>query len=737
MKKDLDRGVLIGIALVALLVMFNAAVSFRNTRRVRDDCQLITDTHERLAAIEALRVDRGELESSQRNFIISGDPAPLEAFQRTDGRMRSRFERLHELFADDSEQLARALALENSLTRAQNRLAATIEVRQKEGHEVAQRIVAAGESRRMLEAIDRDFDEISGTTKSLLARRRDATEQAYLTAVVFGGAAAFLGLVAVGMFVWLLRRHERSKSASAAAVYEQREWYRTTLGSIGDAVIATDAQGRVTFLNVVAEALTGWTVQDATGRPLDEVFRIVNETTRAPVENPAFRALHQGIVVGLANHTILIARDGAERPIDDSAAPIRDATGAIGGAVLVFRDVTERKRADDDFVRIAATLRLAVSAADLGAWDWDPVTDTVTLSGRAAEIYDAEPGRPLSREELRSRVHPEDRERVRRAAAKAAAQQEDYDNEYRLDRPDDQPVWLAVRGRGVYDEKGRMTRMLGVVQDVTARKRAESALRESEERQRKLADNLPSGFIYQVVHGADDLRRFNYVSAGVEALCGVTPAAVVADPMNLYGLIVPEDRERVARTEDEAIREARPFDCQLRVNVGGQERWLHCRSAPRFLPEGGAVWDGIAIEITAAKHAEEALRESDRRKDDFIALLAHELRNPLAPIRNGLQLIGLSSDREVLERARQMMGRQMTHLVRLVDDLLDVSRLGRGKMELRRSRVLLPDVIASAIETARPAIDAAAQKLEISLPAEPIGLDADLTRLAQVFSNLL
>src|SRR5262245_62075190 len=125
---------------------------------------------------------------------------------------------------------------------------------------------------------------------------------------------------------------------------KQSGWLRLALSSIGDAVIATDAEGHVTFMNGVAEVLTGWQHRDAVGRPLLDVFHIVNEHTRAPAENPALRALREGAVVGLANHTVLIARDGTERPIDDSAAPMREGQGAVG-AVLVFRDVTERKRA--------------------------------------------------------------------------------------------------------------------------------------------------------------------------------------------------------------------------------------------------------------------------------------------------------------------------------------------------------------------------------------------------------
>jgi two-component system CheB/CheR fusion protein len=152
----------------------------------------------------------------------------------------------------------------------------------------------------------------------------------------------------------------------------------------------------------------------------------------------------------------------------------------------------------------------------------------------------------------------------------------------------------------------------------------------------------------------------------------------------------------------------------------------------------------IARDITERKRADEALREAmealrkaDRRKDEFLALLAHELRNPLAPLRNGLQVMRLATEPDLVAKSWNIMDRQLSHMVRLIDDLLDISRISLNKMELRRSTVLLADVINSAVETARPAIQEAGHTLTVSLPPEPIQLDADLTRLAQVFANLL
>jgi PAS domain S-box-containing protein len=387
----------------------------------------------------------------------------------------------------------------------------------------------------------------------------------------------------------------------ADALRAEREQYRVTLASIGDAVIATDTDGRVTFLNRVAQALTGWGSEDAAGRPLESVFRIVDELTRRPAESPARRALREGRVVGLENHTLLVARDGTERPIDDSGAPIRDEAGAVAGVVLVFRDIADRKAAEEARARLAAIVESS-----------DDAVVSKTLDGTILS-------------------------------------------------------W----------------------------------------------------------------------NAGAERIFGYTAAEAVGRPITL---IIPPDR---LAEEDEILGRLRRGERvehfeTVRVAKGGRRVDISLTISPVRDAEGRVVGASkVARDVTDRRRAEAALREADRRKDEFIALLAHELRNPLAPIRNGLQVLRLSQDRGVRERSQDVMDRQLGHMVRLIDDLLDVSRIGQNKMELRRSRVLLAEAVGSAVETARPLVDAAGHELTVSLPAEPVYLDADLTRLAQVFANLL
>jgi PAS domain S-box-containing protein len=445
----------------------------------------------------------------------------------------------------------------------------------------------------------------------------------------------------------------------------------------------------------------------------------------------------------------------------------------------------------------------------------------------------------------------------------------------------------------------------GTARDVRERRRAEQALRDSQERFRQIADNLPEGFIYQIMEDCSGGARFSYVSAGVEFLCGISAAQALSDPEAMYRLVLDEDLGRLRACEEECFRQRKPFDCQFRLRTPrGDIHWLHCRSAPRLLPDGRAIWDGIAVDITERKRAEETVRsllrisarlnstldvealldilvqeainlagaesglaglytprgmvcqryfhrgtvvplehcwqpwhglpgwlivhrvpyltndaladaqmahelwarfgvhsalaipilsaegqilgffdihnkkegpfsaadqdnlvavsqvaaiaiqnalayrqvrraeetlkEADRRKDEFLAMLAHELRNPLAPIRNAVQVIKILGPPEpALQRVREMIDRQVAHLARLVDDLLDVSRITRGKILLRKEKLNLVPLVCATVEDHRSMLESTGLKLHLMVPDVPLWMDGDPTRLAQVVGNLL
>ncbi len=268
--------------------------------------------------------------------------------------------------------------------------------------------------------------------------------------------------------------------AAQQELEDQRERYRVTLAGIGDGVIATDTAGQVTFMNAVAETLTGWKSTEAANQPVKNVFHIVNEASRATVENPVERVLAEGVIVGLANHTILIDRQGSERPIDDSGAPIRDAQGDIIGAVLVFRDVTERRRTEAILLESEQRFQMIADTAPVFIW----MSDTgggIIYFNKAWLDYT---GRPLESELGDGwivSVHPDDVEaRVNGYRAALIARQE-YKLEYRLRNADGEYRWMLVRGIPRYAPDGSFLGFIGICIDVNERRRVE-------ETQRFLAD---------------------------------------------------------------------------------------------------------------------------------------------------------------------------------------------------------------------------------------------------------
>ncbi len=388
-----------------------------------------------------------------------------------------------------------------------------------------------------------------------------------------------------------------------------RNQLRVTLASIGDGVIATDVEARVTFLNPEAERLTGWRSDQAEGKPLEDVFAIVSEETRKQAENPALRSLREGTIVGLANHTVLLARDGVERPIDDSAAPIRDERGEVFGAVLVFRDVTERRQTEQSLLLQSRVL--------------DSMTEGVIVSDDDGVIFYTNPA--------------EDR-------------MFGYERGELLGKP------VGIRDAGSPEE--------------------------NERRRKEIQAHLKQ-------HGswAGEWRNRRKDGSTFVSYCRLS-TLLVGD--RLCSVCVQEDATERKRLEDEL---------QQRVNE---------------------------------------LALTDKRKDEFLAMLAHELRNPLAPIMNSLHILRLKhSDWKAVDQVRVMMERQVGHLTRLVDDLLDVSRITQGKVTLKLERLDLARLARESVTDHQTQFAGGKVTLTADLPDTPVWVTGDATRLTQIIDNFL
>jgi PAS domain S-box-containing protein len=276
---------------------------------------------------------------------------------------------------------------------------------------------------------------------------------------------------------------------------------------------------------------------------------------------------------------------------------------------------------------------------------------------------------------------------------------------------------------------GRNVGRVWSFRDITGQRRAE----EAQGRLAAIVESSQDVIISKSLDGT--IRSWNREA---ERVFGYRADEAIGQPITL---IIPADRQDEERDIMARLRRGERVEHFETVRRAKDGRLVELSIAISPIRDAAGRVIGAskaARDISERKKIEEALRTADRRKDEFLAVLAHELRNPLAPLANGLQVIRLApGDARAVAQARTMMERQLAHLVRLVDDLLDVSRISRSKMELRRSRLLLSDVLNSAIETARPLIEAAKHTLTVSIPPEPIHLDGDLTRLSQVFSNLL
>lgn len=297
-------------------------------------------------------------------------------------------------------------------------------------------------------------------------------------------------------------------------------------------------------------------------------------------------------------------------------------------------------------------------------------------------------------------------------------------------------IVASVLAEELHRERRRAERrQLALQKEIAERRVAEQKITESEARFRELAESLPD-----IMFATDAIGANVYTNRRWSEYTGVgrTPEGNALRPTR--EAIHPDDLQRVRDAWRSALARGTPYETRHRLRgVDGSYRWFIARARPVWGTRKEAPrWFGVATDIDGQMRAEESLRDADRRKDEFLAVLAHELRNPLAPIKSALQLIRSTPDNaQAVAYARDVLDRQVTLMVRLIDDLLDVGRITSGKLALRRERVALQTVIDTALETARPLIVERRQSLAVNVPTAPLMLVCDPARISQVLSNLL
>jgi PAS domain S-box-containing protein len=395
----------IAVFLVLATLVASGIVSYRATATVIANEKLVAHTLRTIAEVQTTLSLLTEAETGHRGYLLTRDPSYLAPYNQAVEELPGHLEKLESLAADNPTQSQRVTALRQLVRERLEISKSIVELEDKGQHASAMAVLLSAQGKEKMNRVRTMVDEMMTAEDRMLEERSTDSQRSARQAIMTFAGASLAALAFVLMFYLVARREVRKREDAAREIAEREAWLQTTLHSIGDAVIATDQNGKVKFLNAVAEQITGFSSQEAEGRPIEQVFRIRNEVTRLPVENPVEKVIRFGKITGLANHTVLVDRNQNEIPVEDSAAPIVGNEGKVLGVVLVFRDVTQQRRMQESArksEKLAAAGRLAATIAHEINNPLEAVTNLLYLartadSLAAAQSYLASADRELSR----------------------------------------------------------------------------------------------------------------------------------------------------------------------------------------------------------------------------------------------------------------------------------------------------------------------------------------------------
>jgi PAS domain S-box-containing protein len=615
------RLIIIGFVAAAVILLLVGLESYRDTIRVADAAATRKHSFEVQGLIADTAARLVDAETGQRGFLLTGDETYLEPYHAAIKNVDRLVGELRNFTADNPNQQRRILELEPLIGKKLAELERTIDLRKTQGLMAANAVVLGGEGKRWMDQIRVVLADMQKEEDHVRALRTEEMTDALsrTSRIVVAGNLLSASLLFV-VFVLLFRALSARKRAQEA-LEKSETWLSTTLSSIGDAVIATDMNGAVSFMNPVAQSLTGWSLDDARGKSMDLVFDIVNKETRRPVENPVKKVFREGKVVGLADHTILLSRSGKEFDIEDSAAPIVTDMGAASGVVLVFRDITEKKLAEEETGRQKDLLQLILGS----------VSDGVVV--------------------------------------------------------------------------------------------------------------------------ADTNGKFLLFNAAAERFIGVGATDASPDKWShQYGSFLPDGVTVFPPNELPLVRAMRGESLDavelITRNAKVPEGRLLSISGRPLRGEDGALKGGVVVlhDITLQKRAQEALlqakEEAERTskfKDQFLSTMSHELRTPLNAVLGFSDLLADPRYGPLNEKQRRYIDHIHTggkHLLSLISDILDLSKIEAGRMELAMESITVDAAFAEVLSVMQPLADKKSHVLCKSVEAG-LAVRADATRFKQVLMNLV
>jgi PAS domain S-box-containing protein len=574
------------------------------------------------------------------------------------------------------------------------------------------------------------------------------------------------GVCGVAVDVTAQRRAEDERALLAAIV-----------ASSDDAIISVTLDGTITSWNRGGEKVFGYTAEEAIGKPISFIV----PSDRSDEDKRIIDRIRNGERVEHFE-TVRMGKQGQRIDVSLTVSPILNASGQIIGASKVARDISERIHAAQAVRESEQRFRTLANHAPVGIFQTNLAGETTFVNHAWCTLAGLDLSQATGDGWINA-VHPADRERVVRDWQRACSAGLPSNTEFRFRRPDGSIVWLQGNAEPLHDPHGVMIGYIGTVADVTARKIAEQALSDNERRlavelanmnrlyeltAKLLATESLEEALDKVLSAAIELQNADLGSVHIfESVTGTFRiAAQYGFDRNLLEQFVSQGFGphsacgRAFRTETRAIIEDvlldpdygeflpfaqaagyRTIQSTPLLSRGGRLLGLlstHFRSPRKFDARELSMLDLYARQ--AADFIEQiqminTMRDADHRKDEFLAMLSHELRNPLAPIRSGLDC--LATDNSQAAEVVDIMRDQVEHLVRLVDDLLDMSRIARGKIDLRKEVVAVAAVVDRAVDSMAWAFKAKHQSLEVKVPDDPLYLDADPVRLVQVLGNLL